>query len=173
MRIFLFLLLIASTSLLAQEKRRMFFSTSINSTSKPTPAATQSPTPAATPDNTDPSTTLSRFFDALKADQLDTAYTDLVKNTVISARPENVQKLKEKTREALDNFGPIKGYDVVENLEIGQSLSRITCLSLNEDLPLRWRFYFYKADSQWRLVDLRVDDGLVELFEEVARKGKK
>ena len=84
-----------------------------------------------------------------------------------------MQKLKEKTLEALDNFGPIKGYDVVENLEIGQSLSRITCLSLNEDLPLRWRFYFYKADSQWRLVDLRVDDGLVELFEEVARKGKK
>ena len=62
---------------------------------------------------------------------------------------------------------------MVENLEIGKSLVRTTCLSLNEDLPLRWRFYFYRNGDQWRLVDLRVDDGIVELFDEVARNRKK
>ena len=39
-------------------------------------------------------------------------------------------------------------------------------------LPLRWRFYFYKAQGTWKLVDLRVDDGLVELFEESIRPRK-
>ena len=42
----------------------------------------------------DPSAALSRFFEALKADQLETAYSDLVKNTIIAARPENVVQLK-------------------------------------------------------------------------------
>jgi hypothetical protein len=46
------------------------------------------------------------------------------------------------------------------------------CISLNSDLPLRWRFYFYKSQGAWKLVDLRVDDGLVELFEEAGRARK-
>jgi predicted GNAT family acetyltransferase len=121
----------------------------------------------------DPSAALSRFFEALKADQLEAAYSDLVKNTIIAARPENVDQLKEKTRAAIDNFGPVKGYEVVETLEIGKSLYRQTCISLNEDLPLRWRFYFYRSGNQWKIVDLRVDDGIVELFEEIARNRKK
>jgi hypothetical protein len=132
-------------------------------------------TPSAPHSNsaTDPSAALSRFFEALKADQLETAYSDLVKNTIIAARPENVVQLKEKTRTAIDNFGPVKGYEVVETLEIGKSLYRQTCISLNEDLPLRWRFYFYRSGNQWKIVDLRVDDGIVELFEEIARNRKK
>jgi hypothetical protein len=44
---------------------------------------------------------------------------------------------------------------------------------LNEDLPLRWRFYFYRSENKWKLVDLRVDDGIVELFDEVARNRRK
>jgi hypothetical protein len=67
----------------------------------------------------------------------------------------------------------VKGYEVVETLEIGKSLYRQTCISLNEDLPLRWRFYFYRSSNQWKIVDLRVDDGIVELFEEIARNRKK
>lgn len=166
MRLFSIILLLSSTLLVAEDKK--------SATSKPrsssSPATETSSSKAGI---TDPATAINKFFDSLKADQLEVAYGDLVKNTIISAKPENVQKLKEKTHEAIDTFGPIKGYDVVENLEIGKSLVRTTCLSLNEDLPLRWRFYFYRNGDQWRLVDLRVDDGIVELFDEVARNRKK
>ena len=55
---------------------------------------------------------------------------------------------------------------------VGESLMRRTCISLNADLPLRWRFYFYKSGGAWRLVDLRVDDALVELFEDSGRAKK-
>jgi hypothetical protein len=172
MRSFIIVLLLCTLPLLAEEKsgsgkKRYSFA---NESDTPTATATPSTNPSP---SLDPTAALSRFFEALKADQLEVAYSALVKNTIIAARPENVEKLKEKTREAIDNFGPVKGYEVVETLEVGKSLYRHTCISLNEDLPLRWRFYFYRSGNQWKIVDLRVDDGIVELFDEVARNRKK
>ncbi len=70
------------------------------------------------------------------------------------------------------NFGPISGYELLEEKTVGSTLLRRTCISFNSDLPLRWRFYFYKAQGTWKLVDLRIDDGLVELFEESIRPRK-
>lgn len=132
------------------------------------------PSPSATPTSlTEPTELLQRFFEALKADKLDEAYEGLAKNTLIATKAENLQQLKKRTRDALDSFGPVKGYEVVETIEIGSSLFRQTCISLNEDLPLRWRFYFYRAENKWKIVDLRVDDGIVELFDDFARSRKK
>lgn len=145
----------------AEPKKRLLF-------------ATATPTPSPTTANSaEPTELLQKFFEALKADKLDEAYGGLAKNTLIGSKAENLEQLKKRTREALDNFGPVKGYEIVETLEIGNALFRQTCISLNEDLPLRWRFYFYRSESKWKLVDLRVDDGIVELFEEVARNRRK
>jgi hypothetical protein len=96
-----------------------------------------------------------------------------VKNTVLSERAGTTEQLKDKTREALDHFGPVKGYEIVENLQVGDSLFRYTCVSLNEDIPMRWRFYFYRSGTQWKVIDLRVDDGIADLFEEVSRSRRK
>lgn len=157
---------LASTAFAQQStepKWRLLFAT-------PTPSPSPSPTPLNT---AEPTQLLRRFFEALKADKLDEAYEGLAKNTLIAAKAENLEQLKKRTRDAMDNFGPVKGYEVVETLEIGNSLFRQTCISLNEDLPLRWRFYFYRADSKWKIVDLRVDDGIVELFDDVARSRRR
>ena len=132
------------------------------------------PVPASTPaTNMEPAELLQRFFEDLKADKLDAAYEGLAKNTLVASKAENLEQLKKRTRDALDNFGPVKGYEIVDTLEIGNALFRQTCISLNEDLPLRWRFYFYRSENKWKLVDLRVDDGIVELFDEVARNRRK
>lgn len=166
MRIFLITLCIfmASTALAQQgsdPKRKLLFT-----------KATPSPSATST-SPTEPTELLQRFFEALKADKLDEAYEGLAKNTLIATKAENLQQLKKRTRDALDNFGPVKGYEVVETIEIGSSLFRQTCISLNEDLPLRWRFYFYRSDNKWKIVDLRVDDGIVELFDDFARGRRK
>ncbi len=89
-----------------------------------------------------------------------------MKDSLVAERKEDVKSLKDRTRQALDGYGDITGYEVVEEKDVGKHLMRRTCLSLNSDLPLRWRFYFYLHDNQWRLIDLRVDDALVELFED-------
>jgi len=146
----------------ADGKKRLVFPTSEESKTAPTPKPALEPTEI-----------LRQFFEDLQADKLDAAYQGLVKNTIISERTENIDQLKEKTRLALDSFGPVKGYEIVETLQVGDSLFRFTCLSLNEDVPMRWRFYFYRSGSQWKIIDLRVDDGIADLFEEVSRSRKK
>jgi hypothetical protein len=146
-------------------KKRLVFPTTGGS-----PAAKPTPTPLP---SLDPNGVLRLFFDDLEADKLDAAYQGLVKNTILSERTGTVDQLKEKTREALDRFGPLKGYEIVETLQIGENLQRFTCVSLNQDLPMRWRFYFYRSETQWKVIDLRVDDGIADLFEEAARSRKK
>ena len=45
-------------------------------------------------------------------------------------------------------------------------MTRVTCLALAKQIPIRWRFYFYKASDTWKLVDIGINDRLVDLFEE-------
>lgn len=152
----------------ADGKKRLVFPTASEPALK-NPASPPTPTARVL----EPTEVLKQFFEDLKADQLDSAYQGLVKNTIISERTENIDQLKEKTRLALDNFGPVQGFEIVESLDVGSALIRFTCVSLNADVPMRWRFYFYRSGSQWKIIDLRVDDGIADLFEEVSSRRKK
>jgi hypothetical protein len=137
------------------------------------PVITAQATPTPAPRTGDrPADLVEAFFSALKADRVDAAYDGLVKGTIIADRADDVAALKTRTKAALDSYGPVSGYEVVDEKVVGSSLLRRTVVSLNSDLPLRWRFYFYKSEGAWRLVDLRVDDALVELFEESGRARK-
>lgn len=172
MRFVLIFFLFCSSISLAQQSSeneragRMFFPPELK---LPAGTPTQAPGPRRAET---PSEAMDMFFLALKAGQVNAAYDALVKGSIIAERREDVSGLKERTRQALDNYGPLSGYEVVDEKTVGTSLLRRTCVSLNTDLPLRWRFYFYKSEGAWKLVDLRVDDGLVELFEEAGRARK-
>jgi hypothetical protein len=168
MRLFCFIFAISAGSLLGQEAtapNRLVFPPGAK---EPAPTPSQSLTAGK---GQNPTEVLDLFFGALKANQIDSAYDSLVKNTIIADRADDVKSLKTKTKQALDSYGPISGYEVVDEKVVGTCLIRRTCISLNSDLPLRWRFYFYKSDA-WRLVDIRIDDGLVELFDEAGRARK-
>jgi hypothetical protein len=128
-------------------------------------ASADSPAPA----RMEPRERLDRFFAALARDRVEEAYTGLVQGSILMEKPEDLENLKARTQQALDAYGAMKTYEVLEERTVGTALKRFTCLSLNEDLPLRWRFYFYLNPEGWKLVDLRVDDGLVELFDELGR----
>lgn len=125
----------------------------------------ETPRPAA-PGADLPAQVASIFFGLLQKNLLDPAYEGLTKGSKIGERPEEVKTLKAKTKEAIDVFGPVTGYELVETKYVGTHLLRRTYLSLNKEFPLRWRFYFYNSDSLWRLVDLRVDDRVTGMFDE-------
>lgn len=163
------LLLFTATLAVAQEddKGRLIFQP--GSKEPATAPAPASPTPRKLDA---PGEKMDLFYLALKAGQVDAAYDALVKDTIIAERKEDVTGLKERTKQAIDSYGPIAGYEVVDEKVVGSMLLRRTCISLNADLPLRWRFYFYRSEGAWRLVDMRVDDALVELFEESGRARK-
>lgn len=131
-------------------------------TAPPTSAAAPAPEPAADV----PSRMAGEFFAALERGQIDDAYATLTKGSKTIEKPEDLRILKQKTKEAVDVFGAIIGYELVDTTRIGTKLMRRTYLSLGEEFPLRWRFYFYEAKGRWRLIDLRVDDRLAGMFDE-------
>ena len=114
-----------------------------------------------------PSQIVATFFASLKEAKIDEGYATLTKGSKIAEKPEELRQLKAKTREAIDVFGNITGYDFVESRAIGQKLVRATYVSHGKVFPLRWRFYFYKPEDVWRLIDMRVDDKLTGIFDEV------
>ena len=130
---------------------------------KPT-AQADAETPAA--EGESPEKIIARFFAYLERKEVDQAYDQLTRGTKIAERTEDVRTLKSKTKEAITVFGPILGYDSVLKKNVGTRLVSYTLLSLGKEFPLRWRFYFYKPQDTWRLIDLRVDDRLAAMFDE-------
>lgn len=112
---------------------------------------------------------VDNFFLAIEAGQVDLAYDRLVFGSIYSERPDDVATLKKKTTEALKAYGTVSGYELIQEKKAGDTLVLRTYLSIGEKLPLRWKFYYYKTKDGWKLVDFRVDDGLVELFNDLSR----
>ena len=143
-------------------------------TKAPAAAAPAKPAAALDPTKTDyPTDAVAAFFSHLQQGGIDAAYENLTKNSRIAEKPEDMRALKQKTKEAIEVFGAIQGYELVESKKVGTRLLRRTYISLGKEFPLRWRVYFYLSNDAWCLVDLRVDDRLTGLFEEPieAREG--
>lgn len=158
-------------------RKTLTFPTGAKASAGGTPAATPAAAPFASPAPRgagatnplgidEPGQAAAAFFALLQKRQIDEAYAGLTKGSKIGERPEELAALKTKTNEAIEVFGAIQGYDLVESKPFGNYLLRRTYISLGRDFPLRWRFYFYRTENQWRLVDLRVDDRLTEMFSE-------
>jgi hypothetical protein len=108
------------------------------------------------------------FFALLTRNQIDQAYDYLTNGTKIGEKPEEVANLKTKTRDAIRIFGEILGYESVGVKNVGTRLLRANYISIGKGFPLRWKFYFYRWDKTWRLIDIGVDDRLVDMFDEKA-----
>ncbi len=116
-----------------------------------------------------PTGMLEKFFSGVKSGNLDDALAVLTKNSLLVHKPEDIATLKKGTQQALDKYGEVAGFEVLETKTVGKSLLRITCISLGEEMPLRWKFFFYKTKDTWRLLDMRVDSGIVDLFDDLGR----
>ena len=149
------LFIFVTMSALAQDKKP-----------KTPPATEPAPRAAVTAENDLPAQVAAIFFGLLQTNEIEPAYAGLMKGSRIAERPEELKTLKSKTKEAIDVFGPIQNYELVETRNVGTHLLRRTYLSLNKEFPLRWRFYFYLSGESWRLIDLRVDDRVTGMFDE-------
>lgn len=132
----------------------------------PTTGPVVETTVPAEPEADGPDKIIARFFSYLQRKEVDQAYDQLTRGTKIAERAEDVKTLKAKTKEAISVFGPILGYDSVSKKSVGVRLVSYTLVSLGKEFPLRWRFYFYKPQETWKLIDLRVDDRLNAMFDE-------
>ncbi len=108
---------------------------------------------------------VTTFFNQLKEQRIDEAYDTILVNTRIKGREEDVKGLKKQTREAIATYGPVLGFEIVEQRRVGLSMLQLICLSWSENFPLRWRFTYYRPGDRWRLLDIFVDDKVGELFD--------
>jgi hypothetical protein len=113
-----------------------------------------------------PRAIVNEFFTTLGLGKVDSAYEKLAAGSMIAENTGQLSLLRTKTDQAIEEFGGIEGQELVEMEWAGTHLVRLTYLSLGEKFPLRWRFYFYRREDVWRLVDIRVDDRLKALFHE-------
>ena len=141
----------------------------------PKPAAPVAPAEAAPTGPIEPELpekSIARFFAYLQRKEVEQAYDQLTRGTKIAERAEDVKMLKSKTKDALMVYGAIEGYEVVASKKVGDRLLRQTVVSLGRVFPLRWRFYFYRLGENWRLIDMRVDDRLSAIFDELEERPK-
>jgi hypothetical protein len=170
---FLLLGIPASQGQNRSERKTMIFQPGAKTPDAPAtaPKATPVPKAPAAPAGTaaggdEPARAAAAFFGLLQRGAIDDAYASLTKGSKIGESPDELRNLKAKTVEAIDVFGAILGHELIETKKVGVNLMRRTYLSLGKEFPLRWRFYFYKTEGVWKLVDLRVDDRLAGMFEE-------
>jgi hypothetical protein len=116
---------------------------------------------------------ITDFFQAIEKHQIDAAYDTLVNGTKIATHTAEVATLKAKTQQAVVMFGEIVGHEIIAVDNVGTHLSRATCLSVGKEFPLRWRFYYYNSGDGWKLIDIRVDDQLADMFGERAETGQR
>jgi hypothetical protein len=109
--------------------------------------------------------TITVFFNLLKEKKMDEAFDIVLANTKIKGREDEVKSLKKQTNDALTAYGPILGFEVVDQKRVGMCLLQVVCLSWSENLPLRWRFTYYRPNDKWKLLDIFVDDKIADLLE--------
>jgi hypothetical protein len=109
--------------------------------------------------------TLTIFFSLLKEKKMDQAFDIILANTKIKGRENEVKSIKAQTTEALTTYGPILSFEIIEQKRVGMNLLQIVCLSYSENLPLRWRFTYYRPSEKWKLLDIFVDDKIADLLE--------
>lgn len=108
----------------------------------------------------------SKFFDLLKKDKIEQAYDEMLKTSKIKGKPEDVAQIKTQTREALTNFGPVLGFELLDFKRKGFSLMQLVYFSWHEERPLRWRFTFYRPKDKWRLVNIQLDDQAIQFWDQ-------
>lgn len=121
----------------------------------------------------EPKVMASEFFANLSESEVDKAFTVLTDGSNLAKRERDLTLFRERTRQVMDDYGKIAGYELLEEKQAGANLLRLTYVSLAERYPLRWRLYFYKARANWEIIDMRVDDNLKALFQEDQPAGSK
>lgn len=109
---------------------------------------------------------IDAFFSSLMKDEISKALEDYLKGTRLASREDSIRSLVENTQHAFVLYGKMTAFESIDSYPVGSRLLITTYLTVLPVSPLRWRFIYYKPDSTWQLLDLRVDDQLTDIVEQ-------
>jgi hypothetical protein len=99
------------------------------------------------------------FFRELMDSTAGTAFDHILKDSPVAKNKEQIQNLVDQTLRAIDIYGIIKGFELVEAESATKSYLRVKFISLHSLYPMRWEFTFYKSPQLgWIVVNLKFDD---------------
>jgi len=93
----------------------------------------------------------------LKGD-VDKSYDELFADTVIAPKKQAIQLVKEQTRTMFRMYGEAIDYEFIKQQKYGDSIVRVVYIVKCGQLPVTYEFYFYKPVSDWKLINISVND---------------
>lgn len=104
------------------------------------------------------------FFEKIIDGKIEKAFEDLIGNSPLKKKTDEIQKLISETKRANNLYGAIRSYEPINAEIVTESFIRVRYLAYHTDFPMRWVFTFYKSPKLgWIVVNIRFDD-LSEFF---------
>lgn len=105
-----------------------------------------------------------KFFDNIIANKIEFAFEELIGNSPLKKKTDEIEKLISETKRANNLYGNIRSYEPINSEIVTESFIRVRYLAYHTDFPMRWVFTFYKSPKLgWIVVNIRFDD-LSEFF---------
>ena len=107
---------------------------------------------------------IENFFNSLKKEQTNLAFSKLLENSPIAKDKANITKLVNETDQTLKKYGKIKEFEKIKKDSIGSRNVRFTYFSYSDNFPLKWEIYFYSGKSGWQILDFNLNNNFNHLF---------
>ncbi len=102
---------------------------------------------------------LNNFFDAIKRKEFKKAYDELLKNSPINDKKEDIENLLNQTERTVKIYGDFSGASYVNGHSASDNYIRVRYLGLYDKYPMRWIFTFYKSPKLgWIVTNIKLDD---------------
>ena len=109
----------------------------------------------------EPKLKIETFFNILAQGDPGKAYDALFnQSNLLLRRPDAVSTLKRQSEAAASVYGKTIGSDLIDSKALGTSVQRLVYVQKLEKYLLVWEFFYYKANRDWSLVDVRFSDNL-------------
>lgn len=107
---------------------------------------------------------LNNFFNALSNNEIDNALDNLLLNSPLKERKDDLSVLKEQTERAIRIYGKFSGAKFVNGHFASEVYLRLRYIGLYEKYPMRWIFTYYKSPKLgWIVTNIKLDD-LTEFY---------
>jgi len=118
----------------------------------------------------DPQKMIDEFFNRYKS-KSPTDAVDYIFSTnkwMVNSK-DQIENIKFKLNGSLKLLGDYYGYDLIAKKTVGDHLSLYAFMVRYDRQPLRFSFFFYRANDQWSLYNFSYDDSIDEDLKEAAK----
>jgi len=106
-----------------------------------------------------PSQIAEEYLNSLVRGELGSGFSELMTHSDIDERdPDGIDEKEKQLEQKISRYGTPLRFEQVSVEAFGSSTSRLIYSTIHADRPLIWQFLFFRAESEWVLIELRYND---------------